>query len=276
MYIIVCDNLHTGNTFSLFQRGWIGNEKEYRHSYEAIKTVVAENPIIWEMCFQSVGDLTNEENEDRLYEYVKKSEYKLELIAIYLQEIRGLDHSDGTYMDAHRLFLQLWNDYLGSSNEYDAHKTDNIIQILLDCLLPEVTEEVVKPLLEKNLKHWIGRTVTKLSDGDNKYLFLDNTSILALFETYDNALKILKPLKETKDADRALTDEYLYMLTYFFSHRDHVRAVDLEEEKFPLLSQLPQQLFAVKPFSAAAREVPSEFWEGKTYRKYERAEYYFA
>jgi len=206
---------------------------------------------------------------------VKSSKYILELIAIFLQEIRCLDSSDGGYIEAQGLFLQLCNGYIGSSNEYDAHKTDNIIQILIDCLLPEATTEIVKPLLQKNVKHWIGRTVVKMSAEKSKYLFLDNTSLCALFETYDNAQKILKSMKVNEE-ERSLINEYLRILTYFYSHRNHVKESDLQENKFPILSQLPRQLIAVKPFSAVAKEIPSKFWDGKTYRKYERAEYYSA
>ena len=272
---VVCDNCKTGNTFDLMSRGINGNDISYRHSYEVIRQVVKENPIIWEICFQHMGDLGDGENDKKLEEFVRDTEYKLELIALYLQEVSILSDSDGGYSVSRYYFYQLWNDYTSIEN-YDALQTDNVIQILRDCLLPNVTEKIVIPLIVSNPKLWLGRTIVRLSDGKKKYLLLDDMAIRALFETYDGAKSVLQSIKEANPASVALIDEYVSLLTYYIVHRKVMKASDLKETNFSHLSQLDKQIYAVQPFSAAVRDIPTEFWEGKTYRKYEHDEFYFA
>lgn len=261
-----CEQLDSMSDLSDLLEGFSG--KDRLHMYSSIKKIVDSQPSLVEMAFQYATDF-GEEN-GLLEEHADATLYKLEMMALLNALIRYLSNEDCAYQDAKATFYKLWESSIMPTDIWDAITSNNVLQLLEDCQLPDIEERAIIPLLNQNLEFWLGTTLICISDNDVKYLIVSREKLCALFDTYSKFKEMCSELHTAKNSQ--LLVEFLRLVTNMTNKMNLPSSYLITE--YPLLAKLPrlgQEHF--KPFGAI--DFSKEFWPQDSLRKEENDRFYF-
>ena len=285
----VCENDESSNSFSLMSKGYY--KEEWKHSYKNIRQLMKDTPQIQLITFQrlsSYDDSTEGKDEDSMEDLIENTPHPIELMAIWLEELKTVKNTDYPYDEVDYYIKKIW-ERLVREDKGTPMETLNMIEILGDCSQEDTFEKKVLPLVVSNPKRWLGATVKQVKEGDKEYYILKSHETHALFGCQNKMVEEMKAIKESvRPEDKAYVEAYEHLanlLTDMILYKDdEYIAEKYKTEDSILTSELPDlaesQFVGTEIYqsigSAIGQISSKAFWTGKDLRIHrENPGYYF-
>ena len=202
----ICENDHSSNSFSLISNGY--HSEQWKHSYKRIRKLMRVTPQIQLITFQRLSnfdDAAEEDEGDSMDDLIQNTPHLIELMAIWLEELKDVGNSDYPYGEVDYYIKEIWERLLRELKD-EPLDTLNMIEILGDCSQEDTFEKKVLPLVTTNPKRWLGATVKLVKEGGKKYYVLKSRETHSLFGCQD---KMVDELRAIKDAVSVEDKEYV-------------------------------------------------------------------
>ena len=278
-----CEGIEGGMTMGELTYGY-GKGKQ--HGFRNIMNVIDDTPQIRLLTFQRLTD--EDEKEDGVMSLIEEMEYPFELMGIWMDQLRDVNHTDYPYGEVTYYIEKLWDRLLEKVKNEDGGTLD-MIDILASCTLEPAFSKMVLPLVKDNPQRWLGATVMILHEGKKEYYLLKSRGIHALFGSLEKMYDEMKIIVNTaKDENKAYVEAYqslIYGLAAMTVNKKDDTISDkykepesLEVDNYPDLatSELLGNGPAMPLADALAQLKETDFWKGKDLRVHrEDPGYYF-
>lgn len=270
-----CENSKVMNSLGQLTFGY--DKAHYRHSYKQIEKLIAETPQIHLLTFQNIDKEDDGSESEELTNYIGLG---LEMMGIWMNELRHAKNLDYPYMEVKENIKRLWKKLIARIGDRDID-TLNMIDICGDCTDKGTFEEMVLPMVCDNPKRWLGATVIKLDDSEKHYYLLKSKATHALFGRQEKVAQEMKAIKAcVKDEDKEYVEAYEHLMNRIaamtINNKDSVilgkykKADCIEREK---LSALDESKFIgislVMPIGQAIVQLrKTSFWRDENIRIY--------
>ena len=210
---------------------------------------------------------------------IQEGKYLLELMGIWLNELRSVKDTDYPYEEVRFYVETIWKKILEQADG-DTVGTLDVIDILGECTLEDTFNSMVLPLVIQNPQRWLGATVLQLKDKDKDYYLLKNRGVQAIFgslaKMYGEINKIVTYVAdENKDYVNAYSS-LINNMAYTLKNNTDLRI--FEKDRYSALaSGTLLGSPAMLPLKAAILRCHKEsFWQGREIRIHrEESTYYF-
>lgn len=202
----ICENDNSLNSLSLISNGY--HKEQWKHSYKRIRKLMRMTPQIQLITFQRLSnfdDAAEKDKGDSMDDLIQNTPHLIELMAIWLEELKEVNNSDYPYGEVDYYIKKIWERLLRELKD-EPLDTLNMIEILGDCSQEDTFEKKVLPLVSTNPKRWLGATVKQVKEGDKKYYVLKSRETHALFGCQN---KMVDELRDIKDAVRVEDKAYV-------------------------------------------------------------------
>jgi hypothetical protein len=275
----VCENDESSNSFSLMSKGYY--KEEWKHSYKNIRQLMQVTPQIQLITFQRLSgydDATEKKDEDSMEDLIEHTPHPIELMAIWLEELKDVKNTDYPYDEVDYYIKKIW-ERLVREDKGTPMDTLNMIEILGDCSQEDTFDKKVLPLVVSNPKRWLGATVKLVKEGSKEYYILKSHETHALFGCQGKMVHELRTVKDAvKAEDKAYVEAYEHLahrLAAMILHKDD----DYIDEEYKNedsirtseLPELSESLFVGTEIhqsigSAIGQISGKAFWTGKDLR----------
>lgn len=273
-----CEGINLINSLSQLSYGY---DKTQKHSYKNIRDLIRITPQVHLMTFQRLSSYdgsSEEENPDCMEGLIKDSPLSLELMGIWMEEMRQTANTDYPYGDVKYYIEMLWKKLTEELGDRDID-TLNMIEIWADSTMENTFEEMVMPTVTDNPQRWLGATIVKLKDGEKKYYLLKSKAVHAIFGSNDKMIDEMKQLvASAKAEDKAYVEAYSRLI-FRLNNIAHLHTVSIIPERNgrPLgleVTELPALedskmigVGPVMPIDAAIKKLrQTAFWKGENLR----------
>lgn len=268
-----CEGIEGGMTMGELTYGY-GKDKQ--HGFMNIMKVIDETPQIQLLTFQRLTD--EDEKEDGVMSLIEESDYPLELMGIWMNQLNDVKHTDYPYGEVTFYIEKLWDRLLKKVKNEDGGTLD-MIDILATCTLEPTFSKMAMPLVKDNPQRWLGATVMILHDSGKEYYLLKSRAIHALFGSLEKMYDEMKIIVNTaKDENKAYVEAYqdlIYRLAAIMVNKKDDAIPDkykepesIEVDKYPDLAA--SELLGngpVMPLADALAQIKeTDFWKGKDLR----------
>lgn len=272
-----CDRIPGKNTLGALTYGYDG--KNVRHGFKSIMDVIKKYPQIELLTFHHLTDTNNQSPNDDMDAMIQEGKYLLELMGIWLNELRSVKDTDYPYEEVRYYVETIWKRILEQADG-DTVGTLDVIDILGECTLEDTFNSMVLPLVIQNPQRWLGATVLQLKDKDKDYYLLKNRGVQAIFgslaKMYGEINKIVTYVAdENKDYVNAYSS-LINNMAYTLKNNTDLRI--FEKDRYSALaSGTLLGSPAMLPLKAAILRCHKEsFWQGREIRIHrEESTYYF-
>lgn len=273
-----CEGINTINSLSELSYGY---DKTQKHSYKNIRELISKTPQVHLMTFQrlsSYDDPSEEENSDSMEGLIKDSSLSLELMGIWMEEMRHTTNTDYPYGEVKYYIEKLWEKLIAELGDRDID-TLNMIEIWADSTMENTFEEMVMPTVKDNPQRWLGATIVKLKDGEKDYYLLKSKAVHAIFGSKEKMIDEMKRLvADAKAENKAYVEAYSHLIfrlnNIINPQSDPMIPEMYEETRGVEVTELPALedskligIGPVMPVSAAiGRMRQTAFWKGDELR----------
>lgn len=273
-----CEGINTINSLSELSYGY---DKTQKHSYKNIRELISKTPQVHLMTFQrlsSYDDPSEEENSDSMEGLIKDSSLSLELMGIWMEEMRHTTNTDYPYGEVKYYIEKLWEKLIVELGDRDID-TLNMIEIWADSTMENTFEEMVMPTVKDNPQRWLGATIVKLKDGEKDYYLLKSKAVHAIFGSKEKMIDEMKRLvADAKAENKAYVEAYSHLIfrlnNIINPQSDPMIPEMYEETRGVEVTELPALedskligIGPVMPVSAAIGNMRQEsFWKGDDLR----------
>lgn len=253
-----------------------GYGKDRKHAFSNIMKVIEETPQIQLLTFQRLTD--EDEKEDGVLSLIEGSDYPLELMGIWMNQLNDVKHTDYPYGEVTFYIEKLWDRLLEKVKNENGGTLD-MIDILASCTMEPTFSKMVLPLVTDNPQRWLGATVMVLHDSGQEYYLLKSRGIHALFGSLEKMYDEMKIIVNTaRDEDKEYVEAYQNLIYGLAAMTVNMKDSDipdkykepesLEVDKFPDLatSELLGNGPAMPLADALAQIKETDFWKGKNLR----------
>ena len=239
----LCEKSNGVSEFGEMSAGYSRNDK---HLYKYILEKRNNTPQIHLITYQLLGTMAvDQEVFNDIEGLSRESEYTLELMAIWMQELRETSDLDFPYSEVLYFVEILW-DKIRKEAKQDNSYTLNVIDIMGDCTLEDTFKKFALPLITEDPQRWLGATVMEIKD-KNTYYILKNNTTHAIFGSIDNIDSAMRDICNTaKPENKKYVEEYSELIERLAAMTIYRKASDIpekyripsaiREEKFPTLS----------------------------------------
>lgn len=207
-----CEGINTINSLSELSYGY---DKTQKHSYKNIRELIRKTPQVHLMTFQrlsSYDDPSEEENSDSMEGLIKDSSLSLELMGIWMEEMRHTTNTDYPYGEVKYYIEKLWEKLMAELGDRDID-TLNMIEVWADSTMENTFEEMVMPTVNDNPQRWLGATIVKLKDGEKDYYLLKSKAVHAIFGSKDKMIDEMKRLvADAKAENKVYVEAYSHLI----------------------------------------------------------------
>jgi hypothetical protein len=273
-----CEGINTINSLSELSYGY---DKTQKHSYKNIRELIRKTPQVHLMTFQrlsSYDDPSEEENSDSMEGLIKDSALSLELMGIWMEEMRHTTNTDYPYGEVKYYIEKLWDKLMAEFGDKDID-TLNMIEIWADSTMENTFEEMVLPTVNDNPQRWLGATIVKLKDGEKDYYLLKSKAVHAIFGSKEKMIDEMKRLvADAKAENKEYVEAYSHLIfrlnNIINPQSDPMIPEMYEETRGVEVTELPALedskligIGPVMPVSAAIVKLrQTAFWEGDDLR----------
>lgn len=273
-----CEGINTINSLSELSYGY---DKTQKHSYKNIRELIRKTPQVHLMTFQrlsSYDDPSEEENSDSMEGLIKDSALSLELMGIWMEEMRHTTNTDYPYGEVKYYIEKLWDKLMAEFGDKDID-TLNMIEIWADSTMENTFEEMVLPTVNDNPQRWLGATIVKLKDGEKDYYLLKSKAVHAIFGSKEKMIDEMKRLvADAKAENKEYVEAYSHLIfrlnNIINPQSDPMIPEMYEETRGVEVTELPALedskligIGPVMPVSAAVVKLrQTAFWEGDDLR----------
>ena len=207
-----CEGINTINSLSELSYGY---DKTQKHCYKNIRELIRKTPQVHLMTFQrlsSYDDPSEEEDSDSMEGLIKDSSLTLELMGIWMEEMRQTTNTDYPYGEVKYYVEKLWGKLIAELGDRDID-TLNMIEIWADSTMENTFEEMVMPTVYDNPQRWLGATIVKLKDGGKDYYLLKSKAVHAIFGSKDKMIDEMKLLvADAKAENKVYVEAYSHLI----------------------------------------------------------------
>ncbi len=273
-----CEGINTINSLSELSYGY---DKTQKHIYKNISELIRKTPQVHLMTFQrlsSYDDPSEEENSDSMEGLIKDSALSLELMGIWMEEMRHTTNTDYPYGEVKYYIEKLWDKLMAEFGDKDID-TLNMIEIWADSTMENTFEEMVLPTVNDNPQRWLGATIVKLKDGEKDYYLLKSKAVHAIFGSKEKMIDEMKRLvADAKAENKEYVEAYSHLIfrlnNIINPQSDPMIPEMYEETRGVEVTELPALedskligIGPVMPVSAAIVKLrQTAFWEGDDLR----------
>ena len=257
--------------------------KDANHGINAIMQVVRDTSQISMLTFQHLSAYDNpfeKEGGDSMEKLILESDYVLELMGIWLWELKSVYNTDYPYDEVRHYVMLLWHRIMDKL-QVEGVETMDVLNILEECTLEDTFHEMVLPLVTNNPQRWLGATVMPLHDGEKDYYILRSRGIHAIFGSLEKMYDEMKEIVNTAmDKNKEYVEAYqklIYGLAAMTVNKKDSSIDDKykqpENLEVGLYPQLTEGEFigdvAAMPVEEAVAQIKeTSFWKGDDLRLY--------
>lgn len=282
----LCENKEGMGSFGDMTYGY--ERRDLKTGFNSIMSVINENPQIDLVTFQHITEDRKSEVQDGVKDLIEEGEYNMELMGIWLSQLKSVSNADYPYREIQYYVELLWASLLKQSEKKVS--TMDVLDILANCTFQDTFKRMVLPLIVDNPRRWLGATVLELNDGEKHYYLLKSRAIHAIFGDLESMYQeIVALVNAAKPEDIKYVKAYQSLIlgiaamtvnkndsTIFDKYKE---PDSIEVDAYPTISE---SIFvgtgAVMPLSAALEQIKeTPFWKGEKLRiEREEPDYYFS
>ena len=282
----LCENKEGVGSFGDMTYGY--ERRTLKEGFNSIMSMIKENPQIHLVTFQHITEDRKSEVPDSVEVLIEEEDYNMELMGIWLSQLRTVFNTDYPYREIQFYVDLLWASLVKMSEEKVS--TMDILDILAHCTLQDTFERMVLPLIVDNPRRWLGATVLRLNDGEKHYYLLKSRAIHAIFGDLESMYQeIVALVNATKPEDENYVKAYQSLILGIAAmtvNKNDSTILDkykepecIEVDAYPTISE---SIFvgtgAVMPLSSALEQIKeTPFWKGESLRIHrDLPQYYFS
>ena len=202
----LCENKEGIGSFGDMTYGY--ERQDLKTGFNSIMSIIEENPQIDLVTFQHISEDSKSKETDGIKDLIEGGEYNMELMGIWLSQLKKVSTTDYPYREIQFYVDLLWTSLLKRSEE-KKESTMDILDILAHCTFQDTFKRMVLPLIVDNPHRWLGATVLELKDDEKYYYLLKSRAIHAIFGDLESMYQeIVAVVNASKPEDKKYVKAY--------------------------------------------------------------------
>lgn len=252
--------------------------RDLKTGFNSIMEVIKEHPQIDLMTFQHITEVGKNETSDDVEDLIEEGDYNMELMGIWLSQLKTVSNTDYPYGEIQDYVELLWAN-LVKQLEGNKVSTMDLLDVLSHCTFQDTFKKMAMPLIIENPRRWLGATVLILRSGEKEYYLLKSRAIHAIFGDSDSMhQEIVALVNAAKPEDLEYVKAYQSLIRriaamtvntddpFIINKYREPDIIGVDEN--PVIGE---SVFvgtgAVMPFAAALEQIKnSPFWKGENLR----------
>ena len=252
--------------------------RDLKTGFNSIMDTIKEHPQIDLLTFQHITEGGKSETSDGVRDLIEEGDYNMELMGIWLSQLKTVSNTDYPYAEIQFYVGLLWAN-LVKQLEGDKVSTMALLDVLSHCTFQDTFKKMALPLIIENPRRWLGATVLTLKSDEKEYYLLKSRAIHAVFGDLESMYQEIDALvNAAKPEDKKYVKAYQSLILGIAAltvNKNDPSILDkykepesIAVEAYPTISE---SVFvgtgAVMPLVAALEQIKdTPFWKGENLR----------